>query len=97
VLITAGATRASLDPVRFITNRSSGKMGYALAKMAKSMGADVTLISGKTEIRPPHGVSTVFAESAEDMYNAVIKVNPEFYQEGDLVILRLMVKNPYKC
>lgn len=71
VLITAGATRESLDPVRFITNRSSGKMGYALAKMAKTMGADVTLISGKTEIRPPHGVSTVFAESAEDMYNAV--------------------------
>ena len=71
VLITAGATRESLDPVRFITNRSSGKMGYALAKMAKTMGANVTLISGKTEIRPPHGVSTVFAESAEDMYNAV--------------------------
>lgn len=71
VLVTAGATRESLDPVRFITNRSSGKMGYALAKMAKTMGAQVTLISGKTEIRPPYGVSTVFAESAEDMYNAV--------------------------
>ena len=71
MLITAGATRESLDPVRFITNRSTGKMGYALAKMAKTMGADVTLISGKTEIRPPHGVSTVFVESAEDMYNAV--------------------------
>ena len=71
VLITAGATRESLDPVRFITNRSSGKMGYALAKIAKTMGAEVTLISGKTEIRPPHGVSTVFVESAEDMYNAV--------------------------
>jgi len=71
VLVTAGATRESLDPVRFITNRSSGKMGYALAKMAKTMGAQVTLISGKTEVRPPYGVSTVFAESAEDMYNAV--------------------------
>lgn len=71
VLITAGATRESLDPVRYITNHSSGKMGYALAKAAKTMGAEVTLISGKTQIRPPHGVSTVLAESAEDMYNAV--------------------------
>ncbi|MBQ2898635.1 MAG: bifunctional phosphopantothenoylcysteine decarboxylase/phosphopantothenate--cysteine ligase CoaBC, partial [Oscillospiraceae bacterium] len=71
VLVTAGATRENLDPVRFITNRSSGKMGYAIAKMAKTMGAEVTLISGKTEIRPPHGVSTVSVESAEDMYNAV--------------------------
>lgn len=71
VLITAGATRESLDPVRYITNHSSGKMGYALAKAAKTMGAEVTLISGKAQIRPPHGVSTVFAESAEDMYNAV--------------------------
>ena len=71
VLITAGATRESLDPVRYITNHSSGKMGYALAKMAKTMGAEVTLVSGKTNIRPPHGVSTVFVESAEDMYNAV--------------------------
>lgn len=71
VLITAGATRESLDPVRFITNRSSGKMGYALAKTAKTMGAEVTLVSGKTEINPPYGVSTVYTESAEDMYNAV--------------------------
>lgn len=71
VLVTAGATRESLDPVRFITNRSSGKMGYAIAKVAKTMGANVTLISGKTELRPPHGVSTISVESAEDMYNAV--------------------------
>ncbi len=71
VLISAGATRESLDPVRFITNRSSGKMGYALAKIAKSMGADVTLVTGKTELRVPHGVNPVFAESAEDMYNAI--------------------------
>ena len=71
VLITAGATRESLDPVRFITNHSSGKMGYALAKMAKTMGAEVTLVTGKTELRVPHGVSTVPVLSAEDMYNAV--------------------------
>ncbi len=71
VLISAGATRESLDPVRYITNRSSGKMGYALAKIAKAMGANVTLVSGKTEIRPPHGVSTVWVESAEEMYNAI--------------------------
>ncbi len=71
VLISAGATRESLDPVRFITNRSSGKMGYALAKMARAMGADVTLVTGKTEISVPYGVSTVAVESAEDMYNAI--------------------------
>ncbi len=71
VLISAGATRESLDPVRFITNRSSGKMGYALAKMAKAMGAKVTLVTGKTELNAPYGVSTVAVESAEDMYNAI--------------------------
>lgn len=71
VLISAGGTRESLDPVRFITNRSSGKMGYALAKVAKTMGADVTLVSTKTELRPPHGVSTVFVESADEMYSTI--------------------------
>lgn len=87
VLVTAGATRESLDPVRFITNRSSGKMGYAVAKIAKTMGAEVTLVSGKTEIRPPHGVSTVFVESAEDMYKAVT----EKAAEADIIIMAAAV------
>lgn len=87
VLVTAGATRESLDPVRYITNRSSGKMGYAVAKIAKTMGAEVTLVSGKTEIRPPHGVSTVFVESAEDMYKAVT----EKAAEADIIIMAAAV------
>lgn len=72
VLITAGATRESLDPVRYITNHSSGKMGYALAQVAKSMGAEVTLVSGITNIRPPYGVNTVITESASEMYDEVM-------------------------
>lgn len=72
VLITAGATRESLDPVRYITNHSSGKMGYALAQVAKSMGAEVTLVSGITNIRPPFGINTVITESASEMYNEVM-------------------------
>ena len=87
VLITAGATREKLDPVRYITNRSSGKMGYALAKMAKTMGAEVVLISGKTELRPPHGVSTVFVESAEDMYLAATKEA----ENADIIVMAAAV------
>ena len=71
VLVTAGATREALDPVRYITNHSSGKMGYAVAKAAKAMGAEVELISGITSLDLPYGVNTFFAESAEDMYNLV--------------------------
>ena len=73
VVITAGATREYIDPVRFISNPSSGKMGYALAKVAKGMGAEVVLISGKTCLKPPYGVKTVVVETVEEMKEAVLK------------------------
>ena len=72
VLITAGPTRESIDPVRFISNRSSGKMGYALAKIAALRGADVTLVSGPVDLKPPYGVKMIPILSAEDMYDAVV-------------------------
>ena len=73
VLVTAGATREHIDPVRFISNPSSGKMGYALAREARLRGAEVVLISGKSPLAPPRGVTFVGAESADDMYAAVME------------------------
>ncbi len=73
VLITAGATLEMIDPVRAITNLSSGKMGYAIAQAAADMGAEVTLISGATSIEPPKNVINISAKSAETMYQAVMK------------------------
>ena len=72
VLVTAGPTREAIDPVRFISNRSTGKMGYAVAKAAKHRGAEVTLVTGHTEIEPPYGVKVVKIESAVDMHREVI-------------------------
>ena len=71
VLVTAGATRESIDPVRFITNHSSGKMGFAMAKAAMLRGADVTVVAAHTEVEPPMFVNVVKVQSAEDMFNAV--------------------------
>ena len=71
VLITAGATQEAIDPVRFITNHSTGKMGFALAKSAMLRGADVTLIAGHTEIEPPMFVNMIRVKSAQDMFEAV--------------------------
>lgn len=71
VLVTAGPTREPLDPVRYISNRSSGKMGYALADAAQRRGADVTLISGPTQILPPPQVHFIQVESAADMTSEV--------------------------
>ena len=71
ILITAGPTQESIDPVRYITNHSTGKMGYALAKMAMLRGAEVTLVSGQTTLEPPRFVKVVPVVSAEDMYQAV--------------------------
>lgn len=71
VLVSAGPTCEDLDPVRFITNRSSGKMGYSIASAAACRGADVTLVSGPTELSAPAGVSVVPIRSAEDMYREI--------------------------
>ncbi len=71
VLVTAGPTQEALDPVRYLTNHSTGKMGYALAKMAMLRGAQVTLVSGPTAITPPPFVDVVNVVSAQDMFDAV--------------------------
>ena len=71
VLVTAGPTQEALDPVRYLTNHSSGKMGYALAKMAMLRGADVTLVSGPTSLPAPPFVNVVPVVSAQDMFEAV--------------------------
>ncbi|WP_233485217.1 bifunctional phosphopantothenoylcysteine decarboxylase/phosphopantothenate--cysteine ligase CoaBC [Candidatus Fokinia solitaria] len=73
VVITAGPTREKIDPVRFLSNYSSGKMGYAIAEVARNMGADVTLISGVTSLNTPLGINFISVDSASDMLNAVDK------------------------
>ena len=76
LLVTAGATQEAIDPVRYITNHSSGKMGYAIAKEAMLRGAEVTLVSGVSALIPPVFVETVTAVSAEDMYREVTSRAP---------------------
>ena len=71
ILVTAGPTQEALDPVRYLTNHSTGKMGYAIARMAMLRGADVTLVSGPTNIAPPPFVNVVNIKSAQDMFEAV--------------------------
>ena len=73
ILITAGATLEMIDPVRAMTNLSSGKMGYAIAQAAFEMGAEVTLVSGATTLKPPIGVNTISATSANAMYQSVMQ------------------------
>ncbi len=73
VLVTAGATREELDPVRFISNHSSGRMGFAVAEAALARGAEVTVVAGATTARPPAGARTVRAFSAEEMREAVMR------------------------
>ena len=73
ILITAGATLEMIDPVRAITNLSSGKMGYAIAQAASEMGAEVTLVSGATALNPPNGVQNINATSAAAMYQSVMQ------------------------
>ncbi len=75
VLVTAGATREAIDPVRFITNHSSGKMGAALAKAAMYRGGDVTLVAGHTDCELPMFVKVVRASSAEEMFDAVTRIS----------------------
>lgn len=82
ILITAGPTREAIDPVRYITNHSSGKMGYAIAKSAMLRGADVTLISGIVDIKAPNFVKVIPVLSAQDMFEAV----KENYEQQDIII-----------
>lgn len=82
VLVTAGPTQEAVDPVRYITNHSSGKMGYAIAKAAMLRGADVTLVSGQVSIEPVPFVKTVSVVSAKDMFDAVVKE----FEDTDIVI-----------
>lgn len=77
VLVTAGPTREQLDPVRYLTNRSSGKMGYAIAQAAERRGAEVTLVSGPVSLKKLPYVETVDVESAQEMYDAVVSRAPE--------------------
>lgn len=82
VLVTAGATQEAIDPVRFISNHSTGKMGYAVARAAMLRGADVTLISGKTSLSPVPFVNTVNVTSAAQMYDAVMR----YADSSDIIV-----------
>ncbi len=89
VLITAGPTIEALDPVRFISNRSSGKMGYALAREAHLRGAQVVLISGPTHLEPPEGVKLVGVRSASEMAKAVF----HHFPDSDVVVMAAAVSD----
>ena len=83
VLVTAGATREYIDPVRFITNRSSGKMGYAIAEAAAQRGAEVQLVSGTATVSPPVGIKTAYVETTLEMYDVLL----EAFNKTDVVIM----------
>ena len=87
VLITAGPTQESIDPVRYITNHSSGKMGYAIAQAASERGAEVVLVSGEVSIKPPIFAECINVKSAEEMFNAVA----ENLSDSDVVIMAAAV------
>lgn len=82
VLISAGPTREKIDPVRYLSNYSSGKMGYAIAEVAQHLGANVILISGPVSLEVPVGVQIIRVESAEEMYESVL----QYFDEADIVI-----------
>jgi phosphopantothenoylcysteine decarboxylase/phosphopantothenate--cysteine ligase len=82
VLVTAGPTIAPIDPVRYITNRSSGKMGYAIAEEARDRGAEVTLISGTVPLKAPFGIKVINVKTNEEMFEKVL----ENFKEQDIVI-----------
>lgn len=82
ILISAGPTQEPIDPVRYITNHSSGKMGYALAQAAMHRGANVTLVSGQTALKPPPMVKTVYIVTAQDMFDAITAHAPQ----ADIII-----------
>lgn len=92
LLITAGPTREAIDPVRYISNHSSGKMGYALAKVAQKCGAEVTLVSGPVTLASPAGVTIIQVESAQQMHQAVMA----HIQSQDIFIATAAVAD-YRC
>ena len=92
VLVTAGPTREPYDPVRFISNRSSGKMGYALARTAFRRGAEVTLVSGPTSLQPPAGVDIVQVTTAGEMHQAVM----ERFQDKSIIVKAAAVSD-FRC
>ncbi|MCD7832496.1 MAG: bifunctional phosphopantothenoylcysteine decarboxylase/phosphopantothenate--cysteine ligase CoaBC [Lachnospiraceae bacterium] len=87
VLVTAGPTMEALDPVRFLSNHSTGKMGYALARVCRQRGAEVTLVSGKTSLPAPVGVERIPVVSAQDMYEAVTQRS----EQQDVIIMAAAV------
>ena len=87
VLITAGPTHEAIDPVRYLGNRSSGKMGYALAEAALRRGAKVILVSGPTALQPPSAAETIFIETAQQMRTAVL----DRWEQADLIIMAAAV------
>lgn len=87
VLVTAGGTREPFDPVRFVGNRSSGKMGFALAEVAKRKGAEVYLVSAPASLAPPEGVTLIRVETAEEMRDEVMKLAPDV----DVVVMAAAV------
>lgn len=89
ILVTAGPTREAIDPVRYVSNLSSGKMGYSIAEAAKRRGAKVILISGPVSLTPPAGVELVRVITAEEMFNAVINRLPEV----DVVVMAAAVSD----
>ena len=91
VLVTAGATRERLDPVRFITNDSSGKMGFAIAEAARDRGAEVTVVRGSVTAEIPAGVRVIPVESARDLYNVMMKEAP-----GQDVIIQAAAVSDYR-
>lgn len=84
-----------IDPVRYVTNRSSGKMGFAIAEALRDRGAEVTLITGPTQLTDPTGINVIHVQSAEDMFNAV----KERYDAQDIVLKRRLFQtiHPQKC
>ena len=95
VLVSAGPTQEAIDPVRYLTNHSTGKMGYALARMAMLRGAEVTLVSGPTAIDPPPFLRTVPVVSAQDMYDAITANAPT----SDFIFMAAAVADytPVEC
>src|SRR5690606_40177567 len=92
VVVTAGPTRERIDPVRFISNRSSGKMGFAVAQAAREAGANVVLVSGPVQIPTPTGIERIEVESADRMLSAVQK----HIVDADIFIAAAAVSD-YKC